>query len=365
MSLSKFVTLLASVTSLVSAYNPQLAFSSPVEVETRTIDEIYQAALKEGGTLTVWHGGDEENQQDFLKTAFEARFPGMTLNIIVDLSKYHNVNLDRQLATNSVYVDSIILQTLNDFPRWKEEDALLPYKPLGYENQSLISVYDKFKDSDGVFMGLFVISWSETWNSNYINASSAPKEYTGLLKPEFKEKLVLTYPNDDDAVLYQFDLILKKYGYSWFEALLAQNPRWVRGTAIPATLVGTSIGTYTATFTSSVGLQQSPPLNVSFPTDGTFVSWPQTGAILKDEPYPESAKLLHSWMLSLERQNGGWSTWRDATPPTGYPGIMEMNGMDPTKFSEWMMDRAAVERLRFLFEDRIGSAQGLSPLIDG
>lgn len=43
---------------------------------------------------------------------------------------------------------------------------------------------------------------------------------------------------------------------------------------------------------------------------------------------------------------------------------MEMSGTDPTKFSKWMMDRAAVERLRFFFEDKIGSAQGLSPLID-
>lgn len=142
MSLSKLITLLASATSLVSAYNPQLAFNSPVEVETRTIDEIYQAALTEGGTVTVWHGGDEANQQDSLKTAFEARFPGMILNITVDLSKYHDVNLDRQLATNSVYVDSIILQTLNDFPRWKEEDALLPYKPLGYESQSIGSPWE-------------------------------------------------------------------------------------------------------------------------------------------------------------------------------------------------------------------------------
>ncbi|KAH8672894.1 hypothetical protein BGZ60DRAFT_485396 [Tricladium varicosporioides] len=360
MLLLKLITLLAGATCIASAYNPQLGFNTLVEVETRTIDEIYQAALKEGGTVTVWHGGDEETQQDFLKTAFEARFPGMTLNITVDLSKYHDVNLDRQLATNSVYVDSIILQTLNDFPRWKNEDALLLYKPLGYD-----SVYEDFRDADGAYMGLFIIAWSETWNSNYVNASSAPKEYTDFLKPQFKDKLILTYPNDDDAVLYQFDLILRKYGYSWFEALLAQNPRWVRGTATPANLLLTSNGTYTATFTSSTRLQPSSPLNSSFPTDGTFVSWPQTGAILKDAPHPESAKLLHNWILSLEHQNGGgWSTRRDAPVPAGYPGIMEMNGTDPTKFSKWMMDRAAVERLRFFFEDKIGSAQGLSPLID-
>jgi hypothetical protein len=44
---------------------------------------------------------------------------------------------------------------------------------------------------------------------------------------------------------------------------------------------------------------------------------------------------------------------------------MEQAGTDPTKFSQFMADRAAVERLGFSFEERIGTAQGLSRLIDG
>lgn len=83
MSLFNFLALTASIISFVSAFDPQLGFNSFVEVENRTLDELHQAALKEGGTLTVWHGGDEPTQQDGLKTAFEARFPGMTLNVTV------------------------------------------------------------------------------------------------------------------------------------------------------------------------------------------------------------------------------------------------------------------------------------------
>jgi hypothetical protein len=41
-------------------------------------------------------------------------------------------------------------------------------------------------------------------------------------------------------------------------------------------------------------------------------------------------------MLSLERQNGSWSTWKDAQPPAGFANIMEINGTDPTKFSQFM-----------------------------
>lgn len=43
---------------------------------------------------------DEKNQQDSLKEAFEAKFPGLTLNITVDLSKYHDVNVCTPILPN-------------------------------------------------------------------------------------------------------------------------------------------------------------------------------------------------------------------------------------------------------------------------
>ncbi|KAK7521198.1 ABC transporter [Phyllosticta citriasiana] len=356
---SKLLYVLATA-AFSSAFDPQLGWNSYVEVENRTLDEIYQAALKEGGTVTLWHGGDEKNQQDSLKSAFEERFPGMTLNVTVDLSKYHDVNIDRQIATGDVYVDSVALQTLHDYPRWKSQGVLLPYKPLGWE-----SLYKDFRDADGYYNSFYVLNWVNRWNTNYVREPI--REWDDFLRPEFKNKLVLTYPNDDDAVLFAFDLVMKVQGYEWFEKLLAQNPRWVRGSATPNTLIRSSNGTYTASFTGSLGLTASPPFNVSFPTtSGDFVSWPQTGAILKDAPHPEGAKLLHSFILSKDFQEsrGGWSVRSDVDPPAGYPGIFEMPGTDVTKFSEFMEDRAAIERLRFFFEDRIGSPQGLSPLED-
>lgn len=70
-------------------------------------------------------------------------------------------------------------------------------------------------------------------------------------------------------------------------------------------------------------------------------------------------------MLSLERQNGGaWSPRRDANKPANFPAIKQMPATDPAAFLPFMKDRAAVERLRFILEDKIGTAQGLSPLKD-
>jgi hypothetical protein len=168
--------------------------------ETRSIDEIHKAAVAEGGVVTLWHGGDEKNQQDYLKNAFETRFPGMTLNVTVDLSKYHDTKLDSQLAAKNVYVDSVILQTVHDFPRWKKEGALMNYAPVNFDK-----IYPVFKDKDAAYAGLFIFAWSIQGCTN--KTASVPKFYQDFTKPEYKDKLVLTYPNDDDAVLYQFELL--------------------------------------------------------------------------------------------------------------------------------------------------------------
>jgi ABC-type Fe3+ transport system substrate-binding protein len=54
---------------------------------------------------------------------------------------------------------------------------------------------------------MYVIRWDIVWNALCFNDAVVPKGYTNFLKPMFKGKLVLTYPNDDDAVLFQFNLM--------------------------------------------------------------------------------------------------------------------------------------------------------------
>lgn len=63
------------------------SYRRDTEVETKSLDELYKDALAEGGQLVVKAGGDEKNQQDGLVQDFQQQFPGITLNLTVDLSK--------------------------------------------------------------------------------------------------------------------------------------------------------------------------------------------------------------------------------------------------------------------------------------
>jgi hypothetical protein len=184
------------------AYEQTLGFNGGPIVETRSLDQIYHAALAEGGVVTMWLGGDEKGDEDAVKKEFEGKFPGMTLNLTTDLSKYHNGRFDEQLAAGHVYVDSIAFQTVHDFPRWEEQGALLHYAPVGFNK-----IYPPMRDVRAAYYGILTVGWAGKWNTDKLPGIAAPIEWEDWLRPEFKNKLVLTYPNDDDAVLYAFDLM--------------------------------------------------------------------------------------------------------------------------------------------------------------
>ncbi|KAI0451431.1 periplasmic binding protein-like II [Xylaria acuta] len=264
--------------------------------ETRSLDQIHQAALKEGGV-------------DGLKNAFEERFLGMALNVTVRGSSYIGPDIDLQLAVKSVSVDN------------KRQGVLLNYKPAGFKQ-----VHDVFKDSDSAWASSIVNAWSIIYNKDKLKGIELPTTFLDFLKPEFKNKLIFISPIDDDAVLNTFDLML------------------------PNT-------TYAATFGTTIGLFSQDPLVVHFLTEGApFISWAQGAAILKDAPHPESAKLLQIYVLSEKYQNqtGSWSIRRDIAAPEGFESIFDTPNTNPVDLAHWMSDQPTVERLRFWFQDKLG-----------
>ncbi len=340
-----------------------VAQTGPLEKDGngQTIPELYQAALQEGGALTVYAGGDEKNQQDSTIQAFKAAFPNINLNLTVDLSKYHDSKIDQELAAKDLKVDVAMLQTLHDFDRWKSQGVLLNYKPVGSDH-----VPAKFKDKDGFYTGMTIFSFSNVSNSDLVKAEDAPRDATDYLDPKWKGKIVLTYPNDDDAVLYEFYKIIQKYGWSYMDKLKTQDVQWVRGTATPFTLL--LMQKKAVSFTTFAPLVAQPGLSVRYtiPKTDSFLTWAQTAAIFKASKHKAAAKLFLAFLLTQQFQSYSpfWSVRDDMPNPKGYNALSSYN-TDHSDFKNFMKDRVNAERFRFQIERYIGPAQGLSPLEDG
>ncbi len=345
------LTILASVT-VPPAANAQ----EPVVTETRSLEELHKAAMVESGRLIVYAGGDTAGQQDGMKKDFEDRFPGMTLDIIVDYSKFHDARIDFQLATGTLVPDVAQLQTLQDFPRWKQEGVLQAYKPAGWD-----AIYKEFRDDDGYFTGIFVDAFSNVVNSTLIPKSEWPTEAKDYLRPNLKGKIVVTYPTDDDAVLFWFKQVVDKYGWEYVEAFAKQEPMYVRGTQAPADDVES--GKAEATFSTDGGLipWKDTVSRFVLPEKDPFVSWAQQAAIFKEAKHPEAAKLYLNWLLDKDTQSKVWYMWSvriDVPPPAGYLPIWEYDNGDPTAFGQFMSDRAAVERFRTQIGLFLGEPKG-------
>ncbi len=325
--------------------------------EQNQLQVLHRAAVAEGGKVTIYMGGDAPGQWDNLAAAFHQQFPDVQLHLVTDLSKYHDVRIDNQLATGRLVADAAILQTAQDFDRWKKQGDLLKYKPVGWDK-----VFANAKDKDGYYTGVFYGAFSYIVNTKQLPTTASDFKATDLLKPAFKNKLILTYPNDDDAVLFGYRQIVDKYGWNYLAQLVEQNPKLIRG--VPGSAAGVGSGDYLASI--AVGGDARPNGTQVFSNSERFNSWAQRGAIFKRAPHKAGAKLFLSWLDSQAVQKNAIATWtwsvrKDVAPPTDLKALASYKNTDPDAFAKFMSDRSAVERFRSQVELYFGQVKGTDP----
>ncbi|UUU19875.1 ABC transporter substrate-binding protein [Streptomyces sp. DSM 40750] len=344
--------------ALAATTSPATASTSPTATggkeETRSLDELYQAALAEGGKLVIYAGGDVSSQADGLRNGFKSRFPEIDLTVVVDYSKFHDVRVDNQFATDTLVPDVVQLQTVQDFVRWKEQGRLLPYKPAGYSK-----VYAPFKDPHGAWVAVQVSAFSYMYGPAAVG-SDAPTSPLDLVDAKWKGKIASSYPHDDDASLYLYALYVKKYGWDWLARLAAQDVQFARGSYTPRDAV--TSGQKAIGVGGSGSALATGPVKWVLPDEATpFMSWGQRAAILKQAKHPAAAKLFLNWRLSTEQQQAatnGWSVRTDVTPPTGLKPIWQYPNGNLDGFPRFMADRAAIERWKQTFALYFGEVKG-------
>ncbi|HST82340.1 MAG TPA: ABC transporter substrate-binding protein [Kineosporiaceae bacterium] len=323
--------------------------------ETRTLDELYRDALAEGGKLVIYSGGDIDSQADGVRAGFRSEFPDIDLRIVVDYSKFHDARVDNQIATDTLVPDLVQLQTLHDFPRWKQEGRLLAYKPAGFSH-----IYDGFKDPDGAWVAIAVLAFSYMYSSA-LAGKNAPRMPTELVDPRWKGQIASSYPNDDDAVLYLFKLYAETYGWDWIAKLAGQELQFARGSFTPRAAVTSGQKLVGIGGSGSLTAPPSDPVRWAAAARHPFMGWGQRAAIFADAKHPTAAKLYLNWQLSAARQQAstnGWSVRTDVTPAGGLAPIWKYSNAHLDGFARFMADRGEVERWKQTFTLYFGEVKG-------
>ena len=259
------------------------------------------------------------------------------------------------------YVDIAVIQSLQDFPRWKAEGRLLSYKASQWND-----IYPEFVDKDGAYAGLYVFSFGSTvYNPDvYPNSSTLPTNYPEFFAPQFRDRIVLAYPNDDDSALFLFTLIVRKYGWGFMDRLLQQRVTWVRGTASPSQVLGAGQNSTRSQLSISFATSSAFATGVkSKLTNDVFMAWPQTGAIFARAKAPEAAKLFLNYLLDDEWQKlVGDPSVRFATRKSfDELGVFRQKNVDLLAYGRFLSNRSDVEEWRAKFEKLLGPPQGRNP----
>jgi ABC-type Fe3+ transport system substrate-binding protein len=303
--------------------------TSPMHGET--LDEIYAKAKAEGA-LSIYGGGPARLYEGWIKE-YEARFPGVKVALTGGFAGGLAPAIDKQIAAKKLEVDFVTFQAVQEFIRWKHEGVLLPFKMEGYE-----ALDPRFRDPDGAYTPIAVFAIAPAYNTKLVAPADVPRSAVDFLKPAFKGRLITAYPHDDDATLFAFHTIVKKYDWSYMDGYMANEPKFIQGHlgVVRSVAAGESIATF------------------DMMLHHTMVEKGQLGAIFKDAPHPTAAKLWLQWYMAKEQQSriGTWSARRDVAPPFGLKPILEYNVAND--LAEIVTDPARLAELRRRFEGYTG-----------
>src|SRR5262249_56107876 len=97
------------------------------------------------------------------------------------LSTSLNQRIERQLASGTVETDLAILQTIQDFGKWKKAGALLLFKPEGSD-----AIDSAYKDEDGAFTAVSVNTIVYPPNTNLVPSPHVPTSAPHFLQRPFQ-----------------------------------------------------------------------------------------------------------------------------------------------------------------------------------
>ncbi|HEY4919741.1 MAG TPA: extracellular solute-binding protein [Xanthobacteraceae bacterium] len=322
----------------------------PSVVRAETLDELYAKAKPEGA-LHIVGGGPARLYEPWIKE-FEARFPGLRVTLTGGYAGGLAPAIDKQIAAKKLDVDFVTFQAVQEFFRWKREGVLLPFRFDGYE-----ALDRRFRDADGAFTPIAVFAIAPSYNTQQVAAADVPRSAVDFLKPAFRGKLITAYPHDDDATLFAFHTIVKTYGWPFMDRYMAQQPKFIQGHlgVVRSVASGESAATFDMMLHHTMEEKaEGKPIEVAFPTSDPLPIWGQLGAIFKDAPHPNAARLWLQWYMGREAQGriGTWSARTDVPPPFGLKPVFDYRVAND--LADIVTDPVRLADLRKRFESYTG-----------
>lgn len=260
--------------------------------------ELHEAAKKEK-QFTVYSAHYNTETMANLCTAFDKKYPGVKCNFVRTTAQVAFQRFQQDLKAN-IAVASVFSSTdVGHFPDLKKSGHLQAYRPHNLVN--MVDDLKQYNDKENFYWvtsaGLVVI----TYNNTLVSEKDAPKKWTDLLDPKWKDKVSIGHPAFSGYVGTWTVLMTKLHGWDYFVKLEKNNPQIGRSINDTVTMLNAKERWVAAgpDATTLLSRDKGNPLSVSYPTDGALLMVSPTG-IPKNAPAPNAAKLFVEFLLDKE-----------------------------------------------------------------
>jgi iron(III) transport system substrate-binding protein len=282
--------------------------------------ELYELAKKEG-EVTWYTAHSNDTTAQALGRDFEASFPGIKANVVRTTAQVAYQRLTQEQKASAMQVDVLSSTDIGHYVALKEKNLLEKYVP---DNSSkVIEVYKNY-DPDGYYTvtsaGLIAIAY----NTAKLKEADAPKNWTELTDPKWKDKIALGHPGFSGYVGTWVVSLKKLYGWDFFEKLAKNNPQVGRSINDTVTMLNAGERLVAGSGPNGTAMESAAkgnPLAMTYPPDGSVLIIAPSG-IPKGVKHPNAAKLFMEYLLSVEASK----IWVEHFNESMRPEVKPLNG---------------------------------------
>jgi len=291
---------------------------------TPVTPELIAAAKKEGAV--VWYGSEDLQLVTAVAKAFEAKYPGIKATAERSGAERNFQRISQEYASNIHAVDVVTSSNPGPILYWKREGLLAAFVP---EDVARWPAADR--DPEGYYAANCLTFAAMGYNSRMVKPEEAPKSFADLLDPKWKGKLVKAHPGYSGTIVTSTLAVSKALGWEYFEKLGQQQVLQVQSAIDPPRKVAQGERPVMVDGAEASALQligSGAPLVLVYPVEGTPVVT-LNGAVMKQAPHPNAARLFMNFMYSREGQQifvdyGFRSVHPEAREPSGRTPLSEI-----------------------------------------
>ncbi len=282
---------------------------------------LYEAAKKEGSLIYYTAHYSAEVAEAFAR-GFTEKYPGVVCKVVRTTAQVAYQRLTQELKAGGTQCDVFASTDIGHFLELKSKSQLDKFTPA---NASTLLPALQNVDKDGFFHATAVGVVAITYNTQRVKPDEAPKKWTDLVDPKWKNQVSVGHPAYSGTVGVWVWQMMALYGWDYFEKLKANNPQIGRSINDTLTMLrsGERIVAASSANTALDAKVKGDPIEIVYPTDGTVV-FVSPSAIPKGAKSPNAARLFLEFMTSPQASqiavnNFVESRHADVAPKIGKP----------------------------------------------